>query len=88
MKIQSEVEHYILKNKPKDECGIFGISCDPEAASLTALGLHALQHRGQDSAGIVTSDKNNFFAHRGMGQVSEVFSDVSLSIHKGNIYRA
>ena len=78
MKIQSEVEHYILKNKPKDECGIFGISCDPEAASLTALGLHALQHRGQDSAGIVTSDKNNFFAHRGMGQVSEVFSDVSL----------
>ena len=44
------MEHYILKNKPKDECGIFGISCDPEAASLTALGLHALQHRGQGGA--------------------------------------
>ena len=78
MKTQIKVEHYILENKPKDECGIFGISFNPQAASLTALGLHALQHRGQDSAGIVTSDKSNFFAHRGMGQVSDVFSDVNL----------
>ena len=42
-------------------------------ANLTALGLHALQHRGQDSAGIVTSNNRKFFAHRGMGQVSDVF---------------
>ena len=67
-----------LKKKPKDECGIFGISNDINAANLTALGLHALQHRGQDSTGIVTSDKINFFAHRGMGQVSEVFSNSKL----------
>lgn len=69
---------YFLKKKPKDECGIFGISNDINAANLTALGLHALQHRGQDSTGIVTSDKINFFAHRGMGQVSEVFSNSKL----------
>ena len=54
------------------------MSNDEDAASLTVLGLHALQHRGQDSTGIVTSDKSNFFAHRGMGQVSEVFSNVDL----------
>ena len=69
---------YFFKKKPKDECGIFGISNDTNAANLTALGLHALQHRGQDSTGIVTSDKINFFAHRGMGQVSEVFSNSKL----------
>ena len=54
------------------------MSNDSNAANLTALGLHALQHRGQDSTGIVTSDKSNFFAHRGMGQVSEVFSNSEL----------
>ena len=61
--------------KPRDECAIFGISGNPQAAELVALGLHALQHRGQDSTGVVTTDNINFFAHRGMGQVSEVFSD-------------
>tara|TARA_B100000524_G_scaffold315485_1_gene193668 strand:+ start:240 stop:1700 length:1461 start_codon:yes stop_codon:yes gene_type:complete len=72
------MEHFFLDKKPKEECGIFGISNDINAANLTALGLHALQHRGQDSTGIVTTDKSNFFAHRGMGQVSEVFSNPSL----------
>ena len=56
----------------------FGISNHQDAAKLTALGLHALQHRGQDSTGIVTSDNKNFFAHRGMGQVSEVFANTSI----------
>ena len=72
------MKHFFLDKKPKDECGIFGISNDSNAANLTALGLHALQHRGQDSTGIVTSDKSNFFAHRGMGQVSEVFANSAL----------
>ena len=72
------MEHFFLDKKPKEECGIFGVSNDSNAANLTALGLHALQHRGQDSTGIVTSDKSNFFAHRGMGQVSEVFSNSEL----------
>ena len=78
MKIRNKMKHFFLDKKPKDECGIFGISNDSNAANLTALGLHALQHRGQDSTGIVTSDKSNFFAHRGMGQVSEVFANSAL----------
>ena len=72
--------------KPRDECAVFGISNNVHAAELVALGLHALQHRGQDSTGIVTSDNVNFFAHRGMGQVSDVFSDKKIFDHlKGNI---
>lgn len=77
---------YLPKSKPKDECGVFGVYNHDHAAQLTALGLHALQHRGQDSAGIVTSNKEKFFAHRGMGQVSDVFSnkDILLKL-TGNI---
>jgi amidophosphoribosyltransferase len=60
-------------------CGIFAISDHPEAAELTKLGLFALQHRGQESAGIVTSGKGELQAHVGMGLVSEVFSSKELS---------
>ena len=55
-------------------CGIFAITENPEAAKLTKLGLFALQHRGQESAGIVTTQKAELLAHVGMGLVSEVFS--------------
>ena len=72
------MKYFFFKHKPKDECAVFGISNHQDAAKLTALGLHALQHRGQDSTGIVTSDNKNFFAHRGMGQVSEVFANTSI----------
>ena len=58
-----------------DNCGVFAIFGHHRAAELTYLGLYALQHRGQESAGIVTSDKGEFILHKGMGQVSEVFSD-------------
>ncbi len=54
-------------------CGVFGIYGHPEAANLTYLGLHALQHRGQESAGIATSDGKQLALHRGMGQVIDVF---------------
>ncbi|MBW2038032.1 MAG: class II glutamine amidotransferase, partial [Deltaproteobacteria bacterium] len=57
----------------KEECGIFGVFGNPEAANLTYLGLYALQHRGQESAGIVTSDGRGLYAHKEMGLVSEVF---------------
>ncbi|HTQ32645.1 MAG TPA: amidophosphoribosyltransferase [Stellaceae bacterium] len=57
-----------------DECGVFGIFGHPDAAALTALGLHALQHRGQEAAGIVTYDGGQFNAHRGMGLVGDNFS--------------
>ncbi|BBK42650.1 amidophosphoribosyltransferase [Allostella vacuolata] len=58
----------------KEECGVFGIFGHPEAAAHAALGLHALQHRGQESAGIVSYDGIQFHAHRGLGQVGENFS--------------
>jgi amidophosphoribosyltransferase len=62
--------------KPKEECGIFGIYAPNQAvARLTYFGLYALQHRGQESAGIAVSDGHNIDVHKGMGLVSEVFSD-------------
>ncbi len=60
-------------DKLHEECGVFGIFGHPEAANLTYLGLYALQHRGQESCGIVASDGMHLKAHRGMGLVSDVF---------------
>ncbi|HLY46265.1 MAG TPA: amidophosphoribosyltransferase [Stellaceae bacterium] len=57
-----------------EECGVFGVWGHPDAAALTALGLHALQHRGQEAAGIVAYDGEQFSAHRGPGLVSDNFS--------------
>jgi amidophosphoribosyltransferase len=57
-----------------DECGVFGVYGHPDAAALTALGLHALQHRGQEAAGIVAYDGEQFSAHRGPGLVGDNFS--------------
>src|SRR5437870_5210452 len=57
-----------------EECGVFGVYGHPDAAALTALGLHALQHRGQEASGIVAYDGEQFNAHRGLGQVSDHFS--------------
>jgi len=65
--------------KLKEECGVFGIYNNLEASNLTYLGLHALQHRGQESAGIVTSDGANLHKHRDMGLVSDIFSEEVLS---------
>ena len=61
-----------------DKCGVFGIYKHARAAELAYLGLYALQHRGQESAGIVSSDNGVFYLHKAMGQVSEVFSDKNL----------
>ena len=58
---------------PKHYCGVFGVYGHPNAAELTYYGLYALQHRGQESAGIVTSDGRQFHAHKGMGLVPQVF---------------
>ena len=64
-------------------CGVFGISGHPEAANIAYLGLHALQHRGQESAGIVSSDGSRLFAHRAMGLVQDVFSNAALATLPG-----
>jgi amidophosphoribosyltransferase len=58
----------------REECGVFGIFGHPDAAALTALGLHALQHRGQEAAGIVTFDGDRFNAERRQGLVGDHFS--------------
>jgi amidophosphoribosyltransferase len=62
-------------DKLKEECGVFGIFNHDDAAALTALGLHALQHRGQEASGIVTNDGDQFHAHRALGLVDKVYSD-------------
>jgi amidophosphoribosyltransferase len=59
-----------------EECGVFGVFGHSDAAALTALGLHALQHRGQEAAGMVTYDGRNFHSVRGMGHVADTFSSV------------
>jgi amidophosphoribosyltransferase len=61
-----------------DECGVFAVYGHGEAANIAYLGLHALQHRGQESAGIVTSDGEQLFAHRSMGLVQDAFSAEQL----------
>ncbi len=61
-------------DKPHEECGVFGIVGHDEAAAHTVLGLHALQHRGQEGAGIVTTDGKNFHSHRALGLVGDNFS--------------
>lgn len=62
-----------MQHYPKHYCGVFGLFGHPNAAELTYYGLYALQHRGQESAGIVTSDGNRFRAFKGMGLVSQIF---------------
>lgn len=66
-----------MENYPKHYCGVFGVYGHANAAELTYYGLYALQHRGQESAGIVTCDGKLFRAHRGMGLVPQIF--------KGNV---
>ncbi len=69
----------------REECGVFGIYNHPQAAKLTYLGLYALQHRGQESAGIVTSDGFNVSIHRGLGLVDAIFNDEILANLPGHI---
>jgi amidophosphoribosyltransferase len=61
-----------------EECGVFGVYNHPDAAALTALGLHALQHRGQEAAGIVTFDGERFLSEKHLGLVSDHFSRPSV----------
>ena len=63
-----------MQNYPKHYCGVFGVFGHPNAAELTYYGLYALQHRGQESAGIVTSDGKQFREHKGMGLVPQIFT--------------
>lgn len=74
-----------MLDKFKDECGVFGIFGHPEAANLTYLGLYALQHRGQESAGIATADGHRMRVSRAMGQVADAFTPPTLESLPGHL---
>ncbi|MBN1164224.1 MAG: class II glutamine amidotransferase, partial [Candidatus Krumholzibacteriota bacterium] len=69
----------------KEECAVFGIFNHQDAAQMTYLGLYSLQHRGQESSGIITSDGRRVCEHKGMGLVSKVFTGEVLKRLKGHI---
>ena len=73
MKIKKKLD------KLKDECGVFGIYNQKDAVNLTILGLHSLQHRGQESAGIVSFKNNILYQHKGAGLVNDVFKGISIA---------
>ncbi len=69
---------FLDDDKLREECGVFGIFNNEDAAALTTLGLHALQHRGQEGAGIVSFDGQQFHAERHMGLISDTFTKKSV----------
>lgn len=69
----------LLQERLREECGVFGVFGHPEAANMTYLGLHGLQHRGQESAGIVSSDGETTHLRVGMGQVPDIFDEETLA---------
>lgn len=74
-----------LFDKLQEECGVFGVYGHAEASSLAYYGLHALQHRGQESAGICTSDGGQFHYYRGLGLAKEVFDNEKLLALQGHM---
>ena len=81
---QSERRVSVDDDRFHDRCGLFGIFGHPEAAHLTYLGLYAQQHRGQESAGIVSSDGERLRIEKGMGLVNDVFTDDRLALLQGD----
>ncbi len=69
----------------KEECGVVGLYNVPEASNYAYLGIHALQHRGQESAGIVSSDESHLLRFAGMGKVTDVFTEKKLKQLKGSL---
>jgi len=78
-------QYFIPEGKPKEECGVFAVYGNEDAARVTFFGLFALQHRGQESAGINTSDGCLVYGHKGMGLASEVFQEDILSKLPGHL---
>ena len=79
------IAHTLADDHFHDECGVFGVFGHPEAANLAYLGLYALQHRGQESAGIVSSDGKELQLHRAMGEVEKIFQPSVLAELPGNL---
>src|SRR5947207_8374271 len=72
-------------DKFREECGVVAIYANPEAEKLAYLGLHALQHRGQESAGIATSDGMTLHMHKSMGLVADIFTEEALAKIPGTL---
>ncbi len=72
------------QSRPREECGVFGVYGHPEASKITYFGLYALQHRGQESAGIVTADGREVREHKAMGLVPDIFNEAMLEDLKGH----
>lgn len=86
-----KLSHDLLPGEkgPQDACGVFGVwAPGDEVAKLTYFGLYALQHRGQESAGIAVSDGSHIVVYKDMGLVSQVFTEASLESLHGQIGRA
>lgn len=80
------MQRQIVDRELHEECGVFGVYGVPDASTLTYYGLHALQHRGQEGAGIVTVDGEGVFYHiKGTGLVTEVFDEQKLSTFRGRM---
>ncbi|HEY3384112.1 MAG TPA: amidophosphoribosyltransferase [Vicinamibacterales bacterium] len=75
----------MMFDKLHEECGVFGICGHPEASKMAYLGLYALQHRGQESAGIAASDGQRMIAYRAMGHVADVFTEGELARLAGSL---
>lgn len=76
--LHSDMDFDLNDDTLHEECGVFGIYGHPEAATITALGLHALQHRGQEATGIVSFDGHRFHSERQLGLVGDTFSDPTV----------
>lgn len=86
MNLKSETEPIDERpERPRDECGVFAVYGHEEAAKMAYFGLYALQHRGQESTGIVASDGTRIFEHKAMGLVPEVFTEETLNRLTGHI---
>jgi amidophosphoribosyltransferase len=81
--LSEDPELRVGSERPRDECGVFAVYNHEDAAKLTYFGLYALQHRGQESAGIITSDGKRVFEHKAMGLVPEIFDEDVLGRLKG-----
>jgi len=72
-------------DKFKDECGVMAVHNHREASTMAYLGLHQLQHRGQESAGVVSSNGERLYLHKAMGEVAEIFTEEVLNKLPGNL---
>jgi len=75
---------YLLQDKMNEECGVFGVINVTNASEVMYYGLHALQHRGQEGCGIITSNHKEFYTIKGEGLVTEIFNENNLGLLKGD----